>query len=94
MTQTSASFTSMIWLVVCRMAPQKMATCCAISTEAKAMPEMRARYLPRSPVSIFSATRFMAGPVAVSVEGLLRRLRKTICQRGRGWSVNLDSLTD
>src|SRR5262245_36783290 len=49
MTQTSASSTSWIWLVVRTMSPTKMETWWAISSEANITPKMMPKYLELSP---------------------------------------------
>src|SRR5262249_44490131 len=43
------------------MIPRKMETCCVIKSVAKVTPKINPRYLPRSPVSIFSAIQYIAG---------------------------------
>src|SRR5439155_1980997 len=62
MTQMSASRTSRIWLAVRRMMPAKMDTCWDMSRVAKPTPKISPRYLLRSPVSMRSATQFIAAP--------------------------------
>ena len=59
MTQISASRTSWIWLVVRHMMLPKIEAWWAISIEATLMAKINPTYLLRSPVSIFTATKFM-----------------------------------
>src|SRR5271154_2719023 len=60
MIQRSASTTSVIWLAVRFMSPQKIELCWAMRNVAKAIEKMSPRYLARSPVSIFRAMKCMA----------------------------------
>ena len=66
MTQMSAPWMSRIWPVVCSIRPQKIDACCAIKSDANAMPRMMPRYLPRLPVSILSAIQFIAFLLGIS----------------------------
>ncbi len=56
-TQMSAPWVSRIRPVVRSMTPQNVALCSVISNEANDIPTTMARYFPRSPVSILSATQ-------------------------------------
>jgi len=42
--------------------PTKMEDCWVMRIAAKVSPMMRPRYLPRSPMSIFKAMRYIQGP--------------------------------
>src|SRR5262249_44648503 len=49
--------------------PAKIDTCCAMRKELKAIAKTRPRYLARSPVSMRTATKFIAPPPAGRVRG-------------------------
>ena len=59
-TQMLAPWISRICPLVCSISPQKIDACCAMSSDANAIPRMIPRYLPRLPVSILSAIQLIA----------------------------------
>src|SRR5436309_748796 len=75
-TQMSASVMSLFWLRVQSMIPANIEDWCAISNEENAMAKIRPRYLARSPVSIFRATKFIEPPLSKQRSSIEHRSTK------------------